>query len=139
VQVEVGEGTVLRPVARATELAERIATSGAMTRDRMSEGGRDELGRLARSFNRMLDALRASVARQRQLVADGSHELRTPLTSALTNLEVLASEDVSAAQRRPLLAKTTNQLRELSMLVADLVELARGNGRPRPLLSASTS
>ena len=122
--------TILRPVNRATALAERIAADGALTSERMPELRRDELGRLARSFNRMLDALRASVSAQRQLVADASHELRTPLTSALTNLEVLSEEDVPAVERRSLVAKAADQLRELSVVVGDLIELARGNGRP---------
>ena len=54
--------------------------------------GKDELSRLAASFNTMLGALEESTSAQRQLVADASHELRTPLTSVRTNIEVLAGD-----------------------------------------------
>src|SRR5262249_8472609 len=49
----------------------------------------DEIGRLASSFNRMLDALRTSREQQRRLVMDASHELRTPLTALRTNVDLL--------------------------------------------------
>ena len=69
--------TTLRPVRRLTHDAERIASTGNL-RERTDARRSDELGRLARAFNTMLDALTRSVTAQRQLVADASHELRTP-------------------------------------------------------------
>jgi two-component system sensor histidine kinase MprB len=77
--------TVLAPVRRLTDTAEHVTE----TRDlnaRIEATGRDELGRLATSFNTMLGALEESARAQRQLVADASHELRTPLTSLRTNI-----------------------------------------------------
>ncbi|HEY2200613.1 MAG TPA: HAMP domain-containing protein, partial [Solirubrobacteraceae bacterium] len=78
-------GRVLRPVRRLTETVERVAVTQDLT-TRIDTGGRDEIGRLARSFTAMMTALDASVQTQRRLVADASHELRTPLTSLTTNL-----------------------------------------------------
>ena len=76
----------------------------------------------------MLDTLERSVAAQRQLVADASHELRTPITCLRTNIEVLAeSEALPADERARLLADVEEQTTELGMLVADLIELARGD------------
>ena len=76
----------------------------------------------------MLDTLERSVAAQRQLVADASHELRTPITSLRTNIEVLAeSESLPPDERARLLADVEEQTTELGMLVADLIELARGD------------
>jgi two-component system sensor histidine kinase MprB len=70
------------------------------------------------------------VLAQRRLVADASHELRTPLTSLRTNVELLASgRELAPGERERLLADATGQLEELSTIVADLVELARG-GEP---------
>ncbi len=116
-----------RPVARLTEAAEQIA----VTRDlatRIERYGNDELGRLAGSFNTMLDALERSLGQQRQLILDASHELRTPLASLRTNVEVLHDvERLSADQRRALLDGVVTQLDELTGLVADVVELARGD------------
>jgi two-component system sensor histidine kinase MprB len=116
----------LRPVKSLTETAEQIAETRDLTL-RISSFGNDELGRLALTFNTMLDELERSLGAQRQLVMDASHELRTPLASLRTNVEVLADvERMSAEQRRAVLAGIVSQLEELTGLVADVVELARG-------------
>jgi two-component system sensor histidine kinase MprB len=115
-----------RPVARLTEAAEQIAVTRDLT-TRIERYGNDELGRLAGSFNTMLDALEKSLGQQRQLILDASHELRTPLASLRTNVEVLHDvERLSVDQRRALLDGVVTQLDELTGLVADVVELARG-------------
>jgi len=117
--------TALRPVRQLTEAAEHVATTRDLSR-RIDAGGRDELARLARSFNTMLAALERSLTAQRQLVADASHELRTPLTSLRTNVEVLAGADrLDPAERERLLGDVVAQLEELTVLVGDLVDLAR--------------
>jgi two-component system sensor histidine kinase MprB len=117
----------LRPVAKLTETAEQIAVTRDLT-TRITDYGTDELGRLASTFNTMLDALERSVDQQRQLILDASHELRTPLASLRTNVEVLHDVDrLSEPQRRALLDGIVTQLDELTALVADVVELARGD------------
>jgi two-component system, OmpR family, sensor histidine kinase MprB len=117
----------LAPVRRLTRTTEHVTE----TRDlgsRIDARGSDELSRLAASFNTMLAALEESSEAQRQLVQDASHELRTPLTSLRTNMEVLAREGESLASedRRQLVQDVTEQLAEMSALVAELMELARG-------------
>jgi two-component system sensor histidine kinase MprB len=93
--------------------------------------GRDELSRLASTFNTMLAALEDSARAQRQLVSDASHELRTPLTSLRTNIEVLSREDsLAPKERQHLLRDVGEQLLEMTALVAELVELARGDEQP---------
>ena len=124
--------TALRPVARLTAAAEHVARTRDLSR-RIQTGSsrRDELARLARSFNTMLGALERSLAAQRQLVADASHELRTPLTSLRTNVEVLADgERLAPAERERLLTDVVAQLEELTALVGDLVDLAREEEHP---------
>lgn len=119
-----------RPVTRLTRDAERIAATGDLT-ERTDEGRSDELGRLARAFNTMLDALSRSVRAQRQLVADASHELRTPLASARTNLELLElHETLGADERKAIVADALVELREMTRLIEELVELARGDVQP---------
>ncbi|MFG3253089.1 sensor histidine kinase [Streptomyces sp. NPDC048172] len=130
--------TGLAPVARLTATAERItATRDPGRRVEMPAHGparEDELTRLARSFNTMLEALEQSVAAQRRLVADASHELRTPLTALRTNTELLArAERLSPAQRERAAGALGRQLREVTALVGDLIELARDE-EPRPLV-----
>jgi two-component system sensor histidine kinase MprB len=118
---------MMRPVASLTEAAEQIAVTRDLT-TRIDDYGDDELGRLAVSFNTMLDALERSLGAQRQLILDASHELRTPLASLRTNVEVLHDVDrLTLDQRRDLLDGIVTQLEELTGLVADVVELARGD------------
>ena len=123
--------SALGPVERLTGAAEHVAATQDLSR--RIDGGRDELGRLAGAFNRMLDALARSRRAQRQLVADASHELRTPLTSVRANLELLASpeaEKLPPGEREALLRDLVQQGEELTVLVGDLVDLARDGDTP---------
>jgi two-component system sensor histidine kinase MprB len=117
----------LVPVRRLTEVAEHVS----QTRDlqsRIPVEGRDELTRLAVSFNHMLEELEEASRSQRQLVADASHELRTPLTSLRTNIEVLLLQQRTGdPNMERLLRDVVEQLEEMSSLVSQLVELARGD------------
>ena len=118
-------GMALRPVRRLTEASEHVALTRDLSR-RMHSRGRDELARLAMSFNMMLEALDASLKAQRQLVADASHELRTPLTSVKTNVEVLQRAELPVEERNAILGDVVSQIDELTVLVTDIVDLARG-------------
>jgi two-component system, OmpR family, sensor histidine kinase MprB len=118
------------PVRRLTEASERVTETGDLS-ERIESSGQDELSRLASSFNTMLAALEQSTRAQRQLVADASHELRTPLTSLRTNIEVLAgSRALPAGEREQLLHDVVEQLGEMTTLIAELIELARGDQPP---------
>jgi two-component system, OmpR family, sensor histidine kinase MprB len=122
--------SALRPVARLTATAEEIAQTADLTR-RIEVHGTDELNRLAVTLNAMLDSLERSAAAQKNLVADASHELRTPLTSIRTNVELLARADVIPAEERErMVGDVVAQIEELTGLVGDLVELARGADQP---------
>ena len=115
----------LAPVRRLTEASEKVADTRDLS-ERIDVGGRDELSRLALSFNSMLGALEESTRSQRQLVADASHELRTPLTSLRTNIEVLATErTLPPGERQQLLTDVVEQLGEMTTLISELIELAR--------------
>src|SRR4051794_29726036 len=118
---------VVAPIAHVSEAARHIAATEDLGR-RLEVETQDEVGELATHFNAMLDTLERSIVAQRQLVADASHELRTPITSLRTNIEVLAeAEALPADERARLLADVEEQTTELGMLVADLIELARGD------------
>jgi two-component system sensor histidine kinase MprB len=121
---------VLRPLNDLTGTIEELALTNDVSR-RLDPGGPDELGRLQRAFNRLLAALDSSRESQRQLVLDASHELRTPLTSLRTNMEVARRMDELAPEERDILiSDVLAQLDELTSLVADMAELARGNLAP---------
>jgi two-component system sensor histidine kinase MprB len=116
----------LAPVRRLTAATENVTETGDLSQ-RIDATGRDELTRLATSFNAMLAALEESTRAQRQLVADASHELRTPLTSLRTNIEVLASDRrLPPGERERLLQDVIEQLGEMTTLIAELIDLARG-------------
>ncbi|MBM3677471.1 MAG: HAMP domain-containing protein [Actinobacteria bacterium] len=120
--------TALAPVRRLTAAAEEVTRTHDLSRRIEVGRGRDELSRLAATFNEMLGALEESARAQRRLVADASHELRTPLTSLRTNIEVLArGRELPPGERESLLRDVTDQLEEMTALIAELVELARGD------------
>jgi len=122
--------TALVPLNALTAAVEDLAETTDLTR-RLLPGQPDELGRLRRTFNRLLEALEFSRRAQSQLVVDASHELRTPLTSLRTNLEVIRRVDeLSEADRSVLVDDVLVQLQELTDLVGDLAELARGDQMP---------
>ncbi len=116
----------LIPVRRLTKATETVTETRDLS-ERIEAGGKDELGRLATSFNAMLAALEESDRARSQLVADASHELRTPLTSLRTNIEVLARDrQLPPGERERLLSDVVEQLGEMTTLISELIELARG-------------
>lgn len=133
--------TGLAPVTRLTAAAERIAATRdprhrieLPSRGSAGRSREDEITRLAGTFNTMLGELEQSVTAQRRLVADASHELRTPLTALRTNAELLArAERLTPEQRGRASAALGRQLREVTGLVNDLIELARDE-EPTPLV-----
>ncbi len=127
-------GAAVRPLKRLTQTTEHVTRTQDMSR-RIPPAGEDEVGRLASSFNAMMDALErsmsaldASVGSQRQLVADASHELRTPVTSLRTNIELLQQigAQMDAEEHARLLDEVVEQLEDLTRLINDLIDLARG-------------
>jgi two-component system, OmpR family, sensor histidine kinase MprB len=121
--------TALAPIRRFTRQTESIATNPErIEHERLDVMGSDELARLAGTFNRTLDALESSVQSQRNLVADASHELRTPIATIRANLQLMREEELlSAEDRAALRADVIEELDELTALVGDVVELARGS------------
>jgi two-component system sensor histidine kinase MprB len=121
--------TALAPIGRFTRQTESIAANPErIEHERIDVLGSDELARLATTFNRTLDALERSVAAQRNLVADASHELRTPIATIRANLQLMRDEQLLTPEDRAALrADVIEELDELTALVGDVVELARGS------------
>jgi len=128
-------GAAVQPLKHLTQTTEHVAQTQDLS-GRIESAGEDEIGRLASSFNAMLDALERSmgaldesVHAQRQLVADASHELRTPVTSIRTNIEILQHQGrlMDPVEQSRLLGEVVEQIEELTDLVNDLIDLARGD------------
>ena len=124
---------VFAPLADVAQTAQLIGETDDLSR-RIVVTTDDEVGQLATRFNQMMERLQssreqldASVAAQRRLVADASHELRTPVTSLMTNIEVLLASKFLSEDEHQLLVDVVEQADELTELVGDLIELARGD------------
>jgi two-component system sensor histidine kinase MprB len=125
---------VLAPLAEVADTAQHIGETEDLAA-RIHVHTDDEVGQLATRFNWMLerlehsrDELDESVRAQRQLVADASHELRTPVTSLRTNIELMLADDsIPEDERKRMLADVVEQTEELTALIGDLIELARGD------------
>jgi signal transduction histidine kinase len=87
--------------------------------------GADELGELARAFERMRLQLAQLDDARRAFIANASHELRTPIFSLGGFLELLADEDLDEATRREFLAVMAEQVERLRKLAIDLLDLSR--------------
>ncbi|MFN8532666.1 MAG: ATP-binding protein [Dehalococcoidia bacterium] len=129
----------LMPIDRITQTARRIGVSGNLTERVRERGPQDEIGRLANTFNWMLDRLEQAYSRleqalvaQRRFVADASHELRTPLTTVLGNLDFLTRHgNLADHDLREALADANGEAQRMSRLVEDLLFLARADAGQR--------
>ncbi len=130
-------------VAQRTTRPLRVLTTAvdevAETRDfsvPVATSGRDEVGRLAHGFNRMLGALHQSQEQQRRLVQDAAHELRTPLTSVTANVEwLMRAPEIDPAVRTETLAGVRRELGELNDVMAEIIELATDSHEQPPLVA----
>jgi signal transduction histidine kinase len=121
-------GPALRPIAAMTQTARAIAASRGFSRRLEEPARKDELGRLARTFNEMLASLEEAYRSQQRFVADAAHELRAPLTAIQGNVELLARmPDMPADERAEALAYLDGEARRLSRIVAELLTLARAD------------
>src|SRR5712692_2611211 len=121
-------GNALRPIAQMIQTAQTITLSQDLSRRVAPSAHRDELGRLAATFNEMLESLETAYQTQQRFVADASHELRAPLTAIQGNVELLRRQrSMSEADRAEALAELERESARLSRLVADLLTLARAD------------
>ena len=135
----------MRPIAGLTRAAREVARTRDPDVTLAKPRANDEVADLAHTFEDMLQELsaargetEATLARQREFVADASHELRTPLTSILANLELLESE--LDGERREMAESALRSSRRMRRLVADLLLLARADaGREVPAVPVDLS
>jgi len=117
-------GRALKPISDVVKKVEEISITSLNLR--VFEGnGTDEIGRLANTFNKMLERLETSFAMQKVFIANASHELRTPLTSINGQLEVLLMKDRNADDYKIALASVLEDIKSLITLSNRLLLIAR--------------
>lgn len=119
-------GRALRPVERMRAQAAAISASSPDKR-LASPRTRDELDKLAGTFNGLLDQLHGALSRQREFIASAGHELRTPLAVFTAELEYARHPERTDAEVRAALDVLDSRLLQLSRLAGDLLLLARGD------------
>jgi signal transduction histidine kinase len=117
-------GRALKPISDVIKDVEHITITKLNLR--VYEGnGTDEIGRLAKTFNSMLERLEVSFAMQKDFISNASHELRTPLTSINGQLEVLMMKDRSSEEYKAAIGSVLDDLRSLIDLANRLLLIAR--------------
>jgi signal transduction histidine kinase len=117
-------GRALKPISDVVKKVEDISITSLNLR--VLEGnGTDEIGRLAKTFNKMLERLETSFGMQKNFIANASHELRTPLTSINGQLEVLMMKDRSTAEYKSALRSVLDDIKSLIDLSNRLLMIAR--------------
>lgn len=117
----------LRSVDAAAESAHRIG-SGETLRERLFvPKDEDEVAKLARAFNELLDKLESAHGTQQRFLADASHELRTPLTVLRGEIEVALRRERPAEEYREVLESSREEIERLTKLTENLLSLARSD------------
>ena len=111
--------TVIKPLRGLEQASERIADGNYTLQ--VGPEGRDDLGRLARSFNKMAQALRLTEQKRKELVADVAHELRTPLSSIQGYTEVLRDGLITNRDRQDeIYDHILQEVRQLTKMVESM-------------------
>jgi signal transduction histidine kinase len=123
--------SALAPLAHISAVARRIA-SGDLSHRLRPRRPDTELGRMAASFDAMVDSLEQTATRAqrseattRRFLADASHELRTPIAASQATAETLLREQPERPRRDRLEAQLARETRRIGKLVNDLLSLAR--------------
>jgi heavy metal sensor kinase len=118
----------LRPVDQIRRAAVKISSSNLDERIDVS-GRRDELGRLAETFNAMIDRLKDTFQRINQFSIDVSHELKTPLTILKGETEVALRKEREKQDYQVLLKSNLEEIDRMSCIIDDLLLLSKADTR----------
>lgn len=119
-------GRALAPINRVVRQVDNISIHNLDMRVDVGNG-QDEVARLAKTFNRMLERLEGAFRLQKNFIANASHELRTPLTAINGQLEVALMKQRSGETYREILESTMDDMRQLNRVANRLLELAQAS------------
>jgi signal transduction histidine kinase len=121
-------GRVLRPIAHIVAEVDRITEANLNLR--VDEGNKkDELGRLAQTFNRMLSRLEAAFISQKNFIANASHELKTPFTVMAGEIEVTLMQVREKEYYVGILTSVLNSIKRFNKLSTQLLQLAQASSQ----------
>jgi signal transduction histidine kinase len=116
--------TIVRPIRQLAGAVDRFGSGDLTTR--IAAPRSDEVGDLARAFNRMAERIETLVTAERRLLQDISHELRSPLA----RLHLATELGRTAPDRDQALARIQKEADRLTTLVETLIEMTRAEGDP---------
>lgn len=123
-------GRALQPIARVVDRVSEISITSLNLR--VDEGnGRDEIARLAQTFNSMLQRIEVSFTSQKNFIANASHELRTPLTAITGQLEVTLLSSRTPDEYRKVITSVLEDIKNLNKLSNRLLVLAQSTSEER--------
>lgn len=119
----------LKPVRDMTETAEAIAQSNDLSKRIYIEEGTDEVHKLGKVFNEMLESLENSSKRERQFSSDVSHELRTPISVIMAESNYGAKYTDSIEDAKESFEVIERQSKRMTSMINQILELARLDSR----------
>ena len=119
----------LKPVRDMTETADTIAKSNDLSKRITIEDGTDEVHKLGKVFNEMLETLENSSKRERQFSSDVSHELRTPISVIMAESEYGAKYTDSVEDAKESFDVIERQSKRMTSMINQILELARLDSR----------
>jgi heavy metal sensor kinase len=130
-------GRALEPVDRITRMARSITATDLSQRINLNR--QDELGRLAGTFDEMIARLERAFQEQRQLAADVSHELRSPLTILEAQASLALRRSRTSEEYQQVLISVQEEVERMSVMVNQLLLLARAEAGEEPVNLEPTS
>lgn len=115
---------LLRPIKRLTGEVNLISSNNLSQRIE-TNNTKDELNKLAETFNGLMDRLQDSFAIQRRFISNASHELSTPLTSISSQLEVALQRTRTEAEYQEVMQSVYEDIKELQHLTRSLLDIAK--------------
>ena len=119
----------LKPVRDMTETADAIAKSNDLTKRIHIEDGTDEVHKLGKVFNEMLDSLENASKRERQFSSDVSHELRTPISVIMAESEYGVKYTDSVEDAKESFDVIERQSKRMTSMINQILELSRLDSR----------
>ncbi len=116
----------LKPIDDITKTAKIISTGDLSQRLGMADTG-DEVSRLAKTFDEMINKLEDSLLKEKRFTANSSHELRTPISVIMANSEDMLDREHTLSEYKESLTLILNESKKMRSMVSKLLTLSKGD------------